>query len=254
MTSLGQPQRSFTPRHVGVQWVTPAQLGASCKSVALGVDDQEYAVKALVPFPTVPANEWICHALANECGLVTPEAVVLEMSDGPVFGSRWEGGVIADQTERLRVLTGANPGASVISRPVSRILTFDYFVWNTDRHVDNYMIRASRAGPVVHAMDFSHALFFRMWPAPLGRMPQCHTMRTWARIKQHVPFSNQVAHETLNALAKIPADYVKRLLDQMPGPWLDDKMRDAFVAWWEGDGRSERIEFIRSGVDDGSLI
>jgi hypothetical protein len=49
-------------------------------------------------------------------------------------------------------------------------------------------------------------------------------------------------------------EHVNVVLNSMPEEWLSTEQRDMFLAWWSGDSKRNRINLIRSGIADESLL
>src|SRR5690348_10597490 len=89
----------------------PANLNsADADYVVTASDSMDYVVKTPRRHPSVPASEWICHRLAEVCGIPTPQFGIIRMRSGVTgFGSQWDSSIVTNQSLVNSVLT-AIPG------------------------------------------------------------------------------------------------------------------------------------------------
>jgi hypothetical protein len=195
---------------------------------------ERYLCKSQAKYPYLPATEWICSSLALECGLPVPPFVVIEMESEPrryLFGSQWLGGSL-DWAFALPSVS--NPHV------FSETFTVDAFSHNVDRHLNNYLYLQIAGDIVLRPIDFSRSLL--QWGMPLPPLPLDSSCNTIAARK-----SWQAAHplhsgNSIQArLAAIPNDWMLRVVDSMPAPWLDPVMREKLLAWWVSPDRQARV-------------
>jgi hypothetical protein len=235
--------------------VDPANLGtADAAFFGQGDNGLDYCVKTVAKTPAVPAAELLCHLLAEECGLAVPQFDLVELPDGTIaFGSVWDGTALSRQ-ETVRVLIGQLAGRQ-IARNLSRIYAFDLFVHNTDRHMGNYLCVAGRnPGHALKCYDFSRALTSHGWPIP--RLPMRYTdntVRVGRQLRKIHPVDFGEIATVLDRLLAVTSATFERFVEGVPQPWLDMTTRQSILKWWES-GRERRVEQIREGVKDGSLL
>ena len=233
--------------------VDPGGLGsADATGYGEGEDGQIYALKTNDKHAHLPAIEWICSNIAHYCGIAVPPFRILLSDNGHhYFGSRWEGGPLS-RAQSQAALT--EPDAVAGSQAVlPAIYVFDAFVHNVDRHIGNYLCRPAYGNTVVLAFDWSRALFFHGWPLPDLPLPyKCNTLNTFAMLKKlrNTSWEWGIAEKVLNRLWKLSPAVIKHILEQMPEPWLDNQLRQKFVAWWGSDLRIQRIDVIRQEIQN----
>jgi len=247
---------SLFPLNV-VQLDPPTLTTADCDHYGKADDGMDYAIKtANGKNPKAPAAEWCCHELATACGIAVPTFAILQMPDKTeAFGSRWEGGVTQDTQIITQILTGGLPSNSLAAR-LSAIFAFDLFVFNDDRHTNNYLFRTGWGSDYsVLAYDFSRAWTYHSWPLPKGALPTgCQTMKYYRAIQKHQPFDSKAAHAVLKTLRELPVRVIQDSVNKMPSSWLDKKVKNAIVKWWGSKDRAERIDFLKKGISDGTLL
>ena len=88
---------------------------------------------------------------------------IVEVQGVECFGSRWQAGQESDWW--TRAYAGQIP-FSDLAGSISRILAYDLFVSNVDRHLNNYFVFKQHMKYSVLAMDFSRAWLFSGMPPP----------------------------------------------------------------------------------------
>jgi hypothetical protein len=219
-------------------------------------DDCEYAFKDDRHHAFTPHDEWFCTHLAGAVGIACPPcAVVEDESRKSLFGSRWEGGVAREKWWEL-VMRGEIE-LSAVAPTLSRIFAFDHFVFNDDRHLNNYIVRESRNGWIMLAFDFSRAWTHHGFPP--NRLPFNADQNTRLAFRYLTSiFGNfidvEAVNTTMDRLAAFEVARVKDIIARHPKNWLTDSCENAIIDWWASPARLERIEMIRRGISDGSYL
>ncbi|WP_158673614.1 HipA family kinase [Bosea sp. FBZP-16] len=222
-------------------------------------DGHRYYIKGDAHGAPVKASEWICTNLAEAVGISAPSPALVELSTGEVvFGSRRVGGVAADVLTQGYLLRNPAPNIGApptvgLQRVLSAIYIFDLFLFNDDRHLGNYLSYDDNGTQRLYAFDFSRCLFWS-WPwsgfPPIG----CNT-RIWGRVLQHIHgFDGTVARTTLDRLEALSDDTIEGIFNRMPANWLDPDRRSQFQSFWSGGMRTTRVNELRRGLSDGSLL
>jgi hypothetical protein len=243
---------------VGLDPPSLATKSADCDFFGTASDGMSYAIKTINgKNPKAPASELFCYEIASKCGIAVPPYAVLRMKDKTqAFGSRWEGGVNQDTAVITQIISGALPSVLLPER-LSAIYAFDYFVGNGDRHPNNYLFQKSLKDKyVVLAFDFSRAWTFHDWPLPNALFtPLQQTVVFYKIIQTHQPFEEKSAHAVLRALLAIPVSFIRDVVhNKMPASWLDKNKKNAIVKWWSSKELKARIDFLKKGISDGTLL
>jgi hypothetical protein len=210
-------QTSLVPIRI-TQQLPSSQGTADLKTIGLGDDGFEYALKRLEDHPLLPISEWVGYQLSRAVGLFTPDfAPVWLDDDTPAFGSRWEQaaqiGVPPHPVELAHYFGGS-------MRPLNEsIFAVDAFLPNEDRHGRNFMWRTTSVGAVPLAFDFSRA--WLMTGLPFGGHPlqsNSTTLAMWSYLKAQ--FGYQVPAQVFQKIALLPNDWLQRVLDAAPSHWL----------------------------------
>lgn len=223
--------------------VDPANLGsADCPAICRCDDSCEYAIKDGHTHPLVPHAEWFCTRLADLVGIAGPECQVLEMPDGRlVFGSRWEGGVLAGpgpQPPWVAKVLGGEISLDELRIPLTRIYAYDLFIHNPDRHGGNFLVREQRRGYAMLAFDYSRAWVVNGAPLPVQPFDKNHpnerTIKCQRRLSE-IFGSNYIdpaeASAFLCRVAGVPKQEIVRIFDSHPKKWLPTKTRQAIIRW-----------------------
>ena len=150
-------------------WLPANTQTADARYIGITTDNLEWMLKTTAEHPQLPISEWLCYHVFGACGLSLPAFAALDDStQGPVFGSRWEGGVtaMADLTPDQQFWC-----LSDNAETFSACLALDLLLGNADRHFGNYLFRQNRQQRFgVLAMDFSRAMATQGWPRVLGSL------------------------------------------------------------------------------------
>lgn len=249
----------------------PNEATADASGFAECSDGQTYVAKLLSADAMLPVTEAFCELLGAACQLPVTTGAWLRMPDGDEgYGSRWEGGLVRQLSGRNRITHGlemnsrkrqwqrcTSPGQA------SALFAFDLFVFNYDRHHNNWTFHEQNGNLTARALDFSRAVWtvdvqgFAGLPA-VGAMKLLpptveRTCATYRVVKRWVGQDLQKATQMLDRLQRIPPQWVQNQLSQMPPGWISAAHIAATVAWWASPARDARIHDIRQGLSNGSL-
>lgn len=225
-----------------------ADVGGKCRAA----DGQEYVWKGAEKNARLPHSEWFCTGLGEVVNVPGPPTKILRRLDGTlVFGSRWEGGIPRETWLQLVVSGKVEPDA--LFRPLSRILAFDWFVHNVDRHVGNFICRMQSANYALLANDYSRAWLHHGWPLPHGLLSaSCSTRKALTQFKKVLGDYLQFAEvqDLLEKLGKVGVPTIENLIRRHPKDWLDEKTEESILTWWESDARASRLEKIEKELQN----
>jgi hypothetical protein len=196
--------------------------------------------------------------LAESVGISAPAPCIIQLQDGStVFGSRRIAGVAdaAITTAFLTTPTASNQGPTVIGLKalLSRIYAYDMFFFNNDRHLENYLSVDDNGVRRLYSFDFSRALFWR-WPWNGCPDPACHT-RSWGSVMRRFHgFDEPAASATLDAIASLVPTSVQSFINHMPSDWMATDLQAQFMDVWTSNICKLRVDVIRKGFQDGSLL
>jgi hypothetical protein len=206
----------------------------------------------------VRASEWLCTHIAEAVGITAPAAVTMQLSTGDVvFASRRIAGV-ADRVQTQTFLTtptagNINQNVQGLCSVLSKIYALDLFLFNDDRHLDNYLSVNDNGVQRLYTFDFSRALFWH-WPWNGFPQAQCHTRRWGTTLRQLHGFDPVAANSVLDGLAALGPNAVESVMNGMPTDWLPAPLQADFMQVWTASTRQARIADIRKGLSDGSLL
>lgn len=247
--------RQLSALPVKITDLDPCDLGtADAACFGTGDNGLDYLIKTIDRTPLVPAAEFICHSLAEACGIATPQFHVVELHDGSqAFGSVWDRSAANDISLIEQILV--KQLGRQVEQNVARIFTLDMFVHNTDRHGKNYLCVPGRTdGHALKAFDFSRAFIVHGWPLPSLPMPGVARTIEWIQyICRHRKFDVVAANAMLSRIRDLPFEPFKSLVDQLPRAWLDANSRAKMKKWWAQE-RAARISAIEDGIKNGTLF
>ncbi|MED5523449.1 MAG: HipA family kinase [Pseudomonadota bacterium] len=260
-SGLLQEQKQLFPLEI-LSWAPPIRGTAHLKRFAIASDGQEYAVKGItdgestrVTYPNqIPASEWLCTRLAELCGLPTPACRILldAETDEYFFGSRIDQAAHPDALKNDQMLALLREADIHFKRQLWAIYAFDMFIYNIDRHINNYLYSPIRSGRVtIQAFDFSLAAFVLGWPVQTGpSLPNdSNTVRNWIIIKRllgECEHSRNSALDIVDKLELINSAIVRAIFSEMPNSWKHQSLIDALLKWWDGEGKLNQIAALRA--------
>lgn len=221
-------------------------------------DNHRYYIKGDAHGRFVRASEWLCTHIAEEVHIGAPAPMAIERLDGMlVFGSRRIVGVsdIVTTAAFLTTPTLSNSGslATGLQPILSSIYVLDLFLNNEDRHLGNFLSIDDNGVRRLYAFDFSRALFWN-WPWTGFPLPGQNTRVIGGLLRQMHGFDLMVANATLDRLAALASDTVESFINRMPSDWLPEGICSDFVSWWSNGQRQLRVEALRKGISDGTLL
>jgi len=251
-------QATFWP--LQIVRLEPAPWGtADAGGYGQGEDGHAYVLKRLGERADLPASEYLCHLMAHAVGLPVPGFTLAQVldTDEICFASRMEGG-IADEMKALQFWQGAGtPSFWAEHAPrLSRWFAFDYFVRNTDRHRNNFLLRTNGFTTAVLGIDFSRALIAEGWPG--NRAPMAPATNTLLFARGLCGFNGRAypsaeAVNTLSRLAAIPDTWIDAHLERLAEPLLADKLKRQIMRWWRA-GRQRRLRALRRHIANGRYL
>jgi hypothetical protein len=250
-------QLQLFPRKALIQYPR-AKATADSLGEAEADDGFRYFIKGDAHGKAIRASEWLGTHLAEMVGISAPAPCVIELQDGStVFGSRRIAGVadVAITTAFLTTPSASNQGPAIIGLKalLSKIYAYDIFFFNDDRHLENYLSIDDNGVRRLYAFDFSRALFWR-WPWNGYPDTACHT-RQWGTVMRRLHgFDEAAASATLDAIGSLAPASVQSFINHMPSDWMAADHQAQFVDVWTGNNCKLRVDAIRKGFQDGSLL
>jgi hypothetical protein len=224
-------------------WTDYGELGegASKAHSVLAENGEEYIAKGPVFNPALPyvaANELIVARLAEWLGLPLLDFRVLEMKGDLFFGSAW----MAKPTFYPAITKTLFDQCENRARNYD-IVAFDWWVYNTDRHEHNLMVRKggrTPSGPrhLLMLNDHSHALI------QAGESPATNTKNVRIAPAVRLDFLRDSIRSTtkfgyaIDLIENIPDGTIRSVVGSVPEPFL------------AADERSAVVEFLCNRRDD----
>lgn len=232
----------------------PLSVSADCKQVCRCDDGSDYAIKEAATIDTMPHNEWLCAKLAERVGIAAPSFKVVKVQGVDCFGSRWLAGEEADWWTRAH--SNQIPFGD-LAPGISRIFALDLFVHNGDRHFKNYFIVKQKVAYSVLAMDFGRAWLFNGVPPPALPMPPAqNTIRAQRTLKKLFGdfLVQSEVDDVCDRIKGTSCEEIEQFIAAHPSCWLQEPQKFAILDWWKSDDRHKRIDGIKEGIKDGSLL
>lgn len=237
-----------------------------CGGFGVAPDGQTYVIKSPKKHPLLPATEAFCESLAIACQLPTTVGAWVEVGGDSCYGSRFEGGLSQALT------SGSRQEVETRKRAWSRCTTpgiataafaFDLFVFNYDRHANNWAFQVQNGNITARIFDFSKAWWVlasdpAALPSPeaMKQLPQAYerTCMTFRSVSKWVGVDHAAAQNVIDSLHTISPTWVERQIKNLPTGWIDDQTLNRTLQWWSGPQRSHRLSLITQGLKNGTLF
>lgn len=244
---------------------------AHLKMFVIADDGQEYAAKGIhdgcnghvsVPNPDqIPAAEWLCSNLAEICGLPIPNYKILldKNNNNYYFGSRIElacNKTILDGSSWLKRIRKASEH---FKKQLWAIHAFDLFIYNIDRHINNYLYVENRSNSFdIQAFDFSLSSLVLGWPkeVDLSAFPDCNTSNSWSYIKKITEIKDEYTKSALKILDKlksIDVSTIEDIFSKMPSQWVNEELKINLIDWWQSPARLSKIDLVIEEIKNESI-
>ena len=255
------------------QQVAPLFVGnvdpaSTADSAGFGVaqDGQTYVIKSPLKHPLLPATEAFCETLAVACQLPATAGAWLDVNGVWCYGSRFEGGLdkampdaspLQMDLRKRQWQRCTNPGIA------SAAFALDLFVFNVDRHHNNWAFQDQNGNLTARVFDFSRAWWICAanvadLPAPSQMKmfsprsaPTCNTYKT---VRGWAGESRQAAQNVLDLLKLISPTWVEKQLTSLPTGWIDQGTLSSTLSWWDSPLKNARITDIEQGLNNASLF
>lgn len=208
--------------------------------------------------PYIRATELFWSKIGTRIGLpfLSPK-IISDRNGRTIFATRREKNLAAvSHVESLHFfITGAvNDGG----RQIARIYGFDLFCGNEDRKPDNYLLLNEDHGLVLQGIDFGHSALIpgvSTWPEtdPLFQ-DQCHTRRFFPELISEYQSDRTFILETIDRIEGLQLAEIETILNHIPDEWLALPLRHEIREWWRGDSKAQRLDAIRAGIFNGTLL
>ena len=227
----------------------PAQSGIDNAGIGETAYGERYLLKTS---PDVALAEFVgasvCLAVGIPCG--TP--AIVEIRGKYVFGSRLEAGV-STPASALEITSMIRACANPLV--FSAVLAVDLATGNPDRHWHNWLYQQGHPedGRVtLRAIDFSRA-----WPTsrPPLDFPAFEGENTYTCWKQWprfgITFDQSSALNSCERLARLDAEWLARMFEQLPVEWMVSVDGPGLCQWWAESWASRVAStqtFLQSGA------
>ncbi|USU06407.1 hypothetical protein NF699_07035 [Sphingomonadaceae bacterium OTU29LAMAA1] len=205
----------------------------------------------------VRSNEWISTQLAESLEIRTGGWQFVEYDGETYFGSPH----VESASQRLDLFsflrsTDRNTyGGASLNRGLylGSVICFDLFINNDDRHLRNFILSTDQSFRRLCAIDFADA---DLTALTTDRFPIAgsNTVRLGRDVRAiHGSFIDG-ALGTLDRIEGLAPDAFHRIVDSVPGDWLDSILRDRLNDAWGSSGFQKRLASLRAILKNGTLV
>ena len=209
----------------------------------------------------VCATEWFYTHLAAHLGIAVPDcAKIYNPENGEVlFGSKETFGT-ADRFEAQTLLLTPPARDPAIGDPypwlgsyLSRLFAFDLLIGNPDRQLVNYLLVNEGRARRLLAYDFASSRL-EFSSAANFDVADTQTMFVGRRLRKLRAFDPESAFELLDRVKAVPLSEVESILSSVPQEWISDELRERVHEQWQKGVVRGRVEALRAGLKNGSLL
>ncbi len=203
----------------------------------------------------VRATEWICTLLGLQLGIATAACEILEDDDGvhSFFGSQYLESPAStfDVRDYLSRPTRDELGRpnSWLGRYLAQLYAFDLMIHNADRQAANFLLSGQRLLAIDFASARLDALTSDSFPIASGE-----TVSVGRRLRLIHGFDLAASLEMTDRIAALPANVIEGIVKIMPEDWLPEDMRQGVMGLWQNGQLEQRLNALRSGLRDGTLL
>ena len=247
--------------------VTAVDPGTTADSAGYGIanDGQTYVIKSPATNPLLPATEAFCEALAVACQLPATTGAWIEVNGLSCYGSRFEGGLdrpmkagtLEIESRKRQWSRCTNPGIA------SAAFAFDLFVFNFDRHHNNWTFQDQNGNITARMFDFSKAWW--VVEPDVVDLPAPDTMKaidrslertciTYKSVRAWVKEDLLAAQNVLDLLRQVPFSWIEKQITGLPAGWATPQTLNSTLAWWDSPLKNARIKQIEEGLQNGLLF
>lgn len=205
------------------------------------------------------ATEWICTSLAKHLGILVPDfAVLIDPSTGETFfGSKEVWGTASTFDAQTYLTTPFDPitgdPTPWLAAYLSRLTVLDIFTGNIDRQICNFLLVSDGRSRRLLAFDFGESDLsqFSTTNFPIA---QTQTMFVGRRFRAIRSFDMMSAQSAINELSAISPEIFESIIGPVPEDWLSRDNREKLVEHWRSGAHKVRLDALRRGLKDGSLL
>jgi hypothetical protein len=228
--------------------------GADIELVCTTREGGTFYCKSDKPGRPIRATEMLATRLAGHVAIPTPYCSVIEMESGELLFGSLAASVVSEfeaqaflTRKQVDELGSPTPW---LGQHLSRLYAFDLFIANPDRSLRNFLLESDSRR--LCAFDFASADLSAL---STDRFPveQTPTMSIGKVLRLIHGFDVDAALEMVKRLEAIPVQQIRTILNAMPSDWLHAEKKEELCAVW-GETRGGRIEALRAGLGDGSLL
>jgi hypothetical protein len=251
---VSSAQIALLPKRISTR-TSVTLSGRESAFVAWTADGAQYVCKEDRDTRPVRASEWICTALGRQLGIATAACEIIEDDSGAetFFGSQFQHSARQD-FELKRYLSQPSVDelgrtSGWLGRYLAQLYAFDLFVHNDDRSVNNLMLN----GQTLIAIDFASARLDELGGVRFPVAPSA-TVSVGKNLRRIHGFDLDAALEMTNRISGLPVNVIEGIMKPMPSDWLSETARRGVTELWQNGHLGQRLDALRGGLTDGSLL
>lgn len=235
----------------------PSPNGADITFAGADHDGNVFYCKGDQPARRVRATEMIYTRLAEVVRIRVAACAVVEYKDETYFGSRQEISTLEPFAAQDFLTTPQrNELGQSMDFPgsyLAQLLTFDLFISNWDRSINNFLVVPEGMQRRLCAIDFASA---DLQSLTANRFPvaSSQTVTVGRRLRAIHGRYDREALEMVERIRAVPKATFDQFVNEIPDDWLTQDERGGLLEVWDSPGFSKRLDNLRSGLVDGTLV
>ncbi|RFP53105.1 MAG: hypothetical protein BJG00_017650, partial [Limnothrix sp. CACIAM 69d] len=121
-----------------------------------------------------------------------------------------------------------------------------------------FMVVPDGSSHKVLSFDYSRSWLVLGFPPPNEIMIDADiptvNVKNWLKANFGNYISVNAANEVLDRIGAIDTASVRRIIDSHPRDWLTQANDDAIISWWDSGMALARVNAIKTGLHNGTLV
>ena len=129
----------------------------------------------------------------------------------------------------------------------------DLFLDNPDRELTNFVLQSEGQILRLCAIDFAAANLTSLSGLQFP-IAQDRTVLVGKLLRHLHRFFEESAFEMIDRIAAVPAGVLAGFLAEIPADWASETQREGICGVWSSRQMRERLDALRAGIRDASLL
>jgi hypothetical protein len=250
-------QESLFPRRISTIYPQRPQ-GADIAFFCVVDSGETYYCKDDKDPRLIRATEFLYTKLAAQLNIRVPSCNIIVHKGSSYFGSK----LVTSSASQFEVrdflvkeqLNEIGAPNDWLGRYFSSLYAYDMFIHNIDRSPQNFLLeRSELSSSTLIAFDFASSSLSNLSNTDFPQQ-NTNTVKNGKFFRKIHGFDQQTAMQMLDNIASIPAEFITKILTQLPRDWLPVYEGKSACDFWKEPLIKTRISALRLGIQNGSLL